>query len=395
MRPKSAILLIGAAFLAPLPVLAGVAPLPPAYVPDLEPPNPVVGECYARVEIPASYAETSHKVLTREGHQRLSVQQPRLESRAERIMTKEPSVHYVVRQPSYATVTETVMTRPGYEKLAVTEPEFRTVTETLQQSPPRLVWKRGHPAELRAQGYIIHSTADAGVGGRGYASTTDYGRTGGQRCGAACEIWCLVEEPGDSVTVSRQVMARPGEVRRIPVPPAFETITKQVVTDPGGVEKVPVPAEYRDIHVQALTHPGATSTIDVPAEYGHVQGRRLVSEARYEWRRVVCKPGMTRSHVTPPVQYRQHHPRYSSHGGSVRPSAGLAGGQTQTDHARTYSTHAYHTQTHAAPPALSTYQAHFGAVPVRKSVGAPDRAYSGPAYAVPHEGRSGAFRFRR
>lgn len=364
------------------PALAGTV-AGPAYVPDMLPPNPTAGECYVRVEIPAQYETTAQTVVTREAHTRLQVEPPKLVTRTEQVMVKEPSVQYVVRQPSYRTVTEQVLTRPGYEKLSVSQPSFEARTETIQQSAPRLVWKKGNPGKLRAMGYKIHSTADAGIGGQGYSSTTQYGRMGGERCGPMCEIWCLVEEPGDSVTVTRQVMTQSGQIQRTPVPPAYETIHKQVVADPGGVEEVPVPAEYRTLQIQDLVHQGGAAQIEVPAEYGQVQGRRLISESRYEWRRAVCAPGTavrrqsshhTSGHVT---QGNVTH-GYATQG----QTAPLAGGS------RTYrsSTHSvtpagatgYTTRTYMAPTTVQSGQT---VVRTHTSSNHPDPAYSGPAYS--------------
>ena len=391
---------------------AGASPLPPSYVPDLEPPNPVVGECYARVEIPAQYEAVNQTVLKREGHKRLMVQPPQLESRVERVMVKEPSVRYVVRQPTYKTVQETIMTRPAYDKLSVSEPVFQTVTETLQTGKSRLVWKRGNPAKLRAQGYIIHSTADAGSGGKGYTSTTDYARTGGQRCLDDCVIWCLVEEPGDNVTVTRQVMSHAGQVHRTPVAPEYKTITKQVVADPGGVEKVPVPAEYKNIHVEKLIKPASTATITVPPEYGQAQGRRLVSEARYEWRRIACKPGAPAyTHARPPVTSQTIHSSTVTHS---RPS-------TYVPTQKTYKSHSYSSQsssqlshqgthqsygsravttsphvTYSGPAYSHTYSSQSQtSEPVERARGVPDANYQGPAYAIPPDGASHPYAVRR
>lgn len=404
--------LLGASILMmAVPALAG--PPPPAYVPDLLPPNPVAGECYGRVEIPARYETTTQRVVTRDAHQRVLVQQPELQSITERVMVKEPSVRFVVRQPTYGTVTEHVMTRPGFDKLSVSEPGFRTVTETLHTGQPRLVWKRGNPTKLRAQGYKIHSTADAGVGGRGYSSTTQYGQSGGQRCGNACEIWCLVEEPGESVTVTRQVMSHSGQVHRTPVQPLYQTITKQVVTDPGGVQKIPVPGEYRNLHVEKLVHPGGTAKINVPAEYGHAQGRKLVSESRYEWRRIVCKPGaqQTVQHQTirhsKPAGYSNHaygttQPtgHVNTHLNSGGHSRTLAGTTTYSSGTTTRYTHptprapyqgtltqsqpAY-TSTYRGPSTTRgvTYSGQANTTITKVSSAYPDRTYSGPAYVDP------------
>lgn len=424
--------LFGASILmSAAPVFAG--PTPPSYVPDLLPPNPVAGECYGRVEIPAQYETVTEQVVTRDTYQRLLVQHPQLENATERVMVKEPSVRFVVQQPTYGTVTQQVLTRPGYDKLTVSEPQFRTVTETLKKGQSRLVWKRGNPAKLRAQGYTIHSTARGQVNGRGYQSIQFDSPTGGQACGTVCEVWCLVEEPGETVTVTRQALSRPGQVHRTSVPPAYQTVTKQVVTNPGGVKKIPVPAEYRDLTVQKLVRPGGVATINVPAEKGHAQGRRLVSEARYEWRRIACKPpahtvtthqsqarhgysnhGYSKAQTQTYAPARQHHHTMSHVAPRPTPVTQhtLASSQSGITRVRPYVSPAS-TVTHSAPlngtlshtrPAYVTgydssvvtghsTQSHQPVV-IKPSEGFPERSYSGPAYSSSAAASSGYYENR-
>jgi hypothetical protein len=412
--------LLGASVLMiAVPAFAGSTP--PSYVPDLLPPNPVAGECYGRVEIPARYESTTEQVITRDEHQRVMVQQPQLQTTTERVLVKEPSVRYIVRQPTYGTVTQQVMTRPGYDRLTVSEPQFQTVTETVARGEARLVWKRGNPARLRAQGYTIHSTADAGPSGRGYSSTVSQGLHGGQNCGNVCEIWCLVEEPGESVTVTRQALVNAGQVHRTPVQPQYQTISKQVVTDPGGVQQVQVPGEYRNLQVEKLVRPGAVATVNVPAEYGAAHGRRVVSESRYEWRRIECHPQtqprvhrqstghhQTRPYIAPQPLAAQHsqpitHAR-AARGVTIYPSAQTSTTVRQQQHytgARiapsgnhAVTTPLQGTLTQTGPAYTSSYQSPYalqgGSYSARQngmaaqiSSGSPDRAYSGPAYANP------------
>jgi len=256
--------------------------------PSLVPSNPQAGQCYARVKIPAQYSTQRKHIIAEEGYNKLEVTQPRLASRQEQVEVKEASVRYEVRQPSFRTVTKQMMVRPSYDKLSVSPPEFRTVTETVQTSAPRTVWKRGNPGALAAQGYNVLSVADAGQNGRGYSSTTNYGASGGTQCGSLCEIWCLVEEPGESVSFNRRVMTSPGEVRRTNIPAKYRAITKQVLADPGGVRQVPVPAQYRNVTVEDVVDPGGARTVSVPPKYAGVDQKTLISAERFEWRRVVC-----------------------------------------------------------------------------------------------------------
>lgn len=264
--------------------------------PSALPPVSNPGECYAQVKIPAQYSTGSEAVVTADGFTNLDVKEAQFQPRTENILTKEASTRYVVRQPSYRSVSDRILTRPGHERLSVSAPQFSTVTESLQTSAPHLVWKRGNPSELRRQGYFIHSTADGrlrppahagGYQGGSYAST----QNGGDSCGQGCEIWCLVEEPGNSVTTSRRALTAPPQIIRTPVPPTYKTITRQVVSDPGGVQEIPVPAEYSSVVVEDLVRHAETYSVNVPPVMGQVETKNLISPERYEWRRVVCQPG--------------------------------------------------------------------------------------------------------
>jgi len=319
----------------------------PSSFPSALPPVANPGECYAQVKIPAQYSTGSETVRTADGFQNLEVTDAQFQRRTENIMTKEPSTRYEVRQPSYRSISERILTRPGHERLSVTAPQFSTVTENIQTGAPHLVWKRGNPGELQRQGYIIHSTADGrlrapsgsgGYQGGSYAST----QSGGDSCGAGCEIWCLVEEPGSSVTTQRRALTAPPRITRTPVPPEFKTITKQVVADPGGVQEIPIPAEYASVEVQDLVRPAEAYEVTVPPVMGQVQTKVLVSPERYEWRRVLCQPGtgsirssqsyQSGAHHTPSTSYASPHSSGSTYSSGTSRSGGssYSGGTTST-----------------------------------------------------------------
>ena len=284
---KSAVILLAGTAIAPLAIAGnqGYAPHAPELVPHSS--NP--GECYARIEVPAEYSTSTEQILVEEGHSTVEVHQPTLAPRQENVMIKEASVRYRVRQPSYRSTTEQMMVRPAYDKLSVSAPQFSTVTETIQTSAPRLVWKRGNPGKLASQGYTIHSTANGGSYSQGHSGTTEF--RGATECGATCEIWCLVEEPGEQVQYNRKVMTSPGQVQRQSVPAKYQTIHKQVISDPGGVEEIPVPAQYRSVTVEDVIDPGGERIVNVAPKYSEVTTKHLVAPSRYEWRRVLCAPG--------------------------------------------------------------------------------------------------------
>ncbi len=313
--------------------------------PSALPPVANPGECYAQVKIPAQYSTGSETVVTAEGFTRLDVKEAQFRTRVENILTKEASTRYVVRQPSYRSVSERILTRPAHERLSVSAPQFSTVKETLQTSAPHLVWKRGNPGELQRQGYIIHSTADGrlrspshsgGFQGGAYAST----QSGGDSCGPGCEIWCLVEEPGTTVTTSRRALTAPPQVIRTPVPPKYKTITKQVVSDPGGVQEIPVPAEYSSIEVEDLVRHAETVQVPVPPVMGQVETKVLISPERYEWRRVLCQPGTGTIRSSQSYRSDGGHLSYqssSSHVGTTSAGPSYSSGGSSHSSGTTYS----------------------------------------------------------
>ncbi len=294
--------------------------------PNALPTHAAPGHCYARVKHDAQYATESQIITVADAYQKIEVTQAQLVSRQEQIVVKEPSVRFEVRQPSYRTVNEQIMTRPAYEKLSVSKPQFKTVEETVMVSAPRVVWKRGNPGALAAQGYNVLSTLQSGssgastsssygsgVSGSGYSSHNATGHSSGynsasnNQCGPECEIWCLVEEPGESVTYNRKVLASPGQVQRQSVPAKYTSVSRQVVSDPGGVREIPVPAQYRSITVEDVVTPGGQRLVPVPAQTGKVAKKNLIQPESYEWMRVICNTGQVISsapaNFTPPPTY--------------------------------------------------------------------------------------------
>ena len=380
---------------------AGGTPAFPSALPPVA--NP--GECYAQVKIPAQYSTGSETVMTAEGFTKLDVREAQFQTRTENVLTKEASTRFIVRQPSYTSVRERILTRPAHDTLSVSAPQFSTVTENLQTSAPHLVWKRGNPGELQRQGYVIHSTADGrlrapaqagGHQGGSYATT----QNGGDTCGAGCEIWCLVEEPGTSVTTSRRALTVPSRVVRTPVAPQYKTITKQVVSDPGGVQEIPVPAEYSSVSIEDLVRQAEAVQVNVPAVMGQVQTKNLISPESYEWRRVLCQPGTgtirsSQSYQTP--AYQSSGTSYSS-GSSYSSSPSYSSGTGYTQGTSVTPSHSsgttYSNGTPYTPPAPTysgTVPSQAGAVPQGQQ---PSSGYYGTE-AYPAYERRGPSRNRR
>ncbi|VAV95218.1 hypothetical protein MNBD_ALPHA06-1983 [hydrothermal vent metagenome] len=266
------------------------------------PPQGKVGECFARVMVPAQYETVTEQVVVDEGGNRIQVTAPQFAPQTQQYTVRENGVRYEVRQPTYRTVSEQVMVRPAYETLHVVPGEYRTVTEQVQISAPRLAWKPG--ASLASRTGIR-------------ATKTHQG-----------EVYCLVEEPGETKSVSKRVQVRAEQVRAVMVPPVYQNITREVMVDPGGVREIPIPAKYANLTIQQLVQPAGQVSTAIAPRMGSVTRRVQTSGESFRWVKVLCETNATPSAISE-VQTLLHDQGYYQ-----GPISGQVSGGTETAIAR-------------------------------------------------------------
>lgn len=241
------------------PAAASHRPHQPSAAPMAPMPNARPGECFARMQIPAQYQSVPKQVAVSEAYERARLTQAQFARDTEEVIVKDAHTRYVVRQPKFAVKQQQVMLRPAYDRLEVVPARFTYTQEQVQVTEPRLVWKRG-------------------VGLSGISRTDP--RTG--------ETWCLVEEPGRTITINKRVVAEPEQVRRVPVAAQTVSVARQVLIDEGGVEKIQVPAQTRSMTVQRLVAPGKVDTYTMPGEFDTIEQRQMTAPERFEWVSVLC-----------------------------------------------------------------------------------------------------------
>ena len=226
------------------------------------------GDCFARVLIAATYDTIPQTVTTQEAFDSLNITPAQLAPETLNIKTRDEGIRYVVRQPRYETVTEEVLVRPAYEELKVLPAQFETVTETIVVGEPKLVWRPG-----RNLSAISRTDPETGI------------------------VYCLVEEPAETKTVSRRVVRVPGQIQTVNIPAQYKTVTKQVLVDPGGVDQSEIPAEFTDVTVSRLVSPAEHFTQAQPAQTSTIDTRRLSTPERFEWVPVLCDTNATSSAI--------------------------------------------------------------------------------------------------
>lgn len=227
------------------------------------------GECFARIRVPATYEPVPQTITTRDGYDRLSITPPQFDTTSRAIQVRDPATKYIVHEPRYEVRTEDVLVRPAHERLEVVPATFKTVNEQITVGESRLVWKPG-------------------------ANLSNISRED-PHTGA---IYCLVEEPAETMTIQRRVLQTPERLRRVSVPAEFTTITKRVLVAPGRVEEVAIPAEYEDVATERLARPASQSAVAVAAQTMTVNRRGLRTPERFEWIPVLCDTNATRSSIS-------------------------------------------------------------------------------------------------
>lgn len=240
-----------------------------SYNPVGDLPDAQAGQCFARIAIPAQYEKVPETVVVEEAYERLSALAPEFGPSTVDVKIKDEGVRYVVRQPVYETATEQVMVKSGHERLVITPAKFETVTETVVISEARKVWKAG-------SNLSSHRKIDEQTG----------------------QVYCLVEIPAETRTISRRVLVQPEQVARVPVNAEYVTVQKQVLVDRGGVEEISTPAEFRTIPTQELLTPARTSASMSQARMDTVERNVLRAPERFEWIEVLCDTNANSSSIS-------------------------------------------------------------------------------------------------
>jgi hypothetical protein len=303
-----------AAAAAPAAIVSGLRTTTVEAAAGADYPPARVGECYARVVTPATYATTTEQLLVRAasttiavvpavygaGEERvlakgetrtLEVIPATYENVTERVLVKGETRRLEVIPATYEDVTERVLVKPVGNQLVTTPATYKTMTERRLVRAASTAWKRS--SELTAAERALQNI-DPNAG----------------------DVLCLIEVPAVYETVSTQVIDQPASTRSIEIPAEYATVTKTVQKTPPTtrevlipaeyttatrtVQKTPpttrevvIPAEYRNVPTSKLVSPAREVRTDVPAEYTTKSNTVMTSAAKSEWRQILCETNAT------------------------------------------------------------------------------------------------------
>ena len=227
----------------------------------LLPPNPKVGECYARVYMPPKYKTTKKTILKNQPSERVQILAGEYGYEEKEVLVKEASERIEVVPAQYGWETETVLVKEASYKMVDVPAEYEWTTEKILVKPAHTVWKRG-------QGLVEKVDNTTG------------------------EIMCLVAVPATYKTVKKKIVKSEATSRKIEIPAQYKTIKRKVLIAPASVKKISIPAEYKTVKVKKMITPPKEKRIVIPAEYETITLTERVSDGKLVWRRVLCETNM-------------------------------------------------------------------------------------------------------
>ena len=226
------------------------------------PPNPLPGECYARIALAAVTQTVEEQIMVEPARQEVRIIPAQFGDVTEEVVVREATTELLTVPATYTTIQEEVVVRPAARRLIPVEPIYDTVIEEIVVVPERTVWKPG-------TGPI--QKIDEATG----------------------EILCLVTEPAVTKQVERRVMVQPASTREEIIPAVTEIVEREVIDQPARVEERIIPAETRTVTRRVEVVPAREEIIEIPPVFDTITREVIVEPARTEWRSILCETNTT------------------------------------------------------------------------------------------------------
>ncbi|MGA0234617.1 MAG: peptidoglycan-binding protein [Alphaproteobacteria bacterium] len=226
------------------------------------PPNPLPGECYARIALAAVTQTVEEQIMIEPARQEVRIIPAQFGDVTEEVVVREATTELITVPATYTTVQEEVVVRPAARRLIPVEPIYDTVIEEIVVVPERTVWKPGTGPIQRI---------DEATG----------------------EILCLVTEPAVTKQVERRVMIQPASTREEIIPAVTEIVEREVVNTPARVEERVIPAETRTVTRRVEVVPAREEIIEIPPVFDTIAREVVVEPARTQWQSILCETNTT------------------------------------------------------------------------------------------------------
>ena len=239
-----------------------------------------IDECYRLIPVPATYKNVTETYVVKEASSRVVTKPAVYKNETQTVVVKEATTRLETVPAVYETRTvDNVLLEAASSRIEKKPVPYTTATETIVTRPASTKW--------------VKKKAD-------------------RNCLSAdpndCLVWCLVEVPEQTRTITKQVLGscdagwtQVGEqcTREVAIPAKYGTRTERVVASPATTREVTVPQQTKTISTKVLVTPASEEVITIPEE------TKTIS------RRVVDTPATTKKETTQPI-YKEYTRRVRS-----------------------------------------------------------------------------------
>jgi len=246
----------------------------------------------------------------------------------ERVLVSEASEKVQLIPAKYEWVEQRVMVSPASRKLVEVPAVYESVQERIKVEDAKSVWKKGRGGVEK----IDHASGEIMC----LVEVPAVYKTLSKRVLKTPASTRVVEQPAKYETIRVRKLVKDATETRVEIPAKYETITKRVldkeathtwhnsagngsaygkhtgnkiclqatpakmatikkrvVKTPASVKRVEIPAKYETKRVQALVEDAKEMRTEIPAQTRTIDKRVKISDARLEWRSILCDTNMT------------------------------------------------------------------------------------------------------
>ncbi len=214
------------------------------------PPNPVPGKCYIRCFTEDKWRDEGKRVLLRPAYKKLTVVPAKYKEVEEQIVVKEATKRYEIIPAVYKTVKEDVQVEDPFNEITVVPAKFVNSVEEVVYQPAyaRFEWKTAvenckskDPRDCMVLCYVDYPEQKNPISTQSMEADARIGQN---------------PKGGKTISIKKEVLVTPPQVREYEVPAEYKTVKKKVLVQDETVDTVVVEALYRNETVRILEEKG-------------------------------------------------------------------------------------------------------------------------------------------
>jgi hypothetical protein len=109
---------------------------------------------------------------------------------------------------------------------------------------------------------------------------------------------CLVEVPEESKIITKTILVKPERTEEVVIPAEYKAVSKQVVDVAAHTTTIVHPAIYETVEVEKLVEEPKEIAETIPAVYEDIPQTVKVTDAKMEWREILCETNTTKDVVS-------------------------------------------------------------------------------------------------